>query len=40
MTCANTVHIKARFEPCPVCGGFQVEVTQGDEMRIKELEVI
>ena len=39
MECACNVPVSARFEPCPYCGGFQVEVTGGEEMRVKELEV-
>ncbi|MCG7980654.1 MAG: hydrogenase maturation nickel metallochaperone HypA, partial [Candidatus Thiodiazotropha endolucinida] len=29
----------ARYEACPECGSYQLQVTGGDEMRIKELEV-
>ena len=39
LTCAKTVPVQARFEPCPSCGGFEVQITQGEELRIKELEV-
>ena len=39
MQCANTVEITARYDPCPQCGSFQLQVTGGDELRIKELEV-
>lgn len=39
LACAEPVQIRARYEPCPQCGGHQVQVTGGDEMRIKELEV-
>ena len=39
MTCAKTVEVGQRYDPCPLCGGFQLQVTGGDEMRIKELEV-
>jgi hydrogenase nickel incorporation protein HypA/HybF len=39
MTCAKTVALPAKFEPCPLCGGYMVNVTGGDEMRVKELEV-
>jgi hydrogenase nickel incorporation protein HypA/HybF len=39
MECACNVAITARYEPCPSCGSFQIEVTGGDEMRVKELEV-
>jgi hydrogenase nickel incorporation protein HypA/HybF len=39
MHCSKTVVIKQRFDECPDCGGFQLQVTGGDEMKIKELEV-
>lgn len=39
MVCAKTVEVKQRFDECPDCGSFQLQVTGGDEMRVKELEV-
>jgi hydrogenase nickel incorporation protein HypA/HybF len=39
MECGRNVAVTARYEPCPNCGGFQIEVNGGDEMRVKELEV-
>lgn len=39
MNCAATVEITQRYEPCPRCGGHQLQVTGGDQMQIKELEV-
>ncbi|MGA9664907.1 MAG: hydrogenase maturation nickel metallochaperone HypA [Gallionella sp.] len=39
MQCACNVAVTARYEPCPSCGSSQVEVTGGEEMRVKELEV-
>ena len=39
MECGKNVDIQQRFDPCPECGGFQLQVSGGDEMRIKELEV-
>ena len=39
MACAKTVAINRRFDPCPECAGHQLQVTGGEEMRIKELEV-
>ena len=39
MMCAKTVTIGHRYDPCPSCGGHQLQVTSGEEMRIKELEV-
>ncbi|NNM83273.1 MAG: hydrogenase maturation nickel metallochaperone HypA [Burkholderiales bacterium] len=39
MKCGKNVGISARYDPCPECGRFQLEVTGGAEMRVKELEV-
>lgn len=39
MMCAKSVDISERYDPCPDCGGYQLQPTGGDEMRIKELEV-
>ncbi|MES9826658.1 MAG: hydrogenase maturation nickel metallochaperone HypA [Candidatus Thiodiazotropha sp.] len=39
MQCSKPVQVAARYEACPVCGSYQLQVTGGDEMRIKELEV-
>jgi len=39
MACSKSVEIKQRHEPCPSCGSYQLQVTGGDEMRVKELEV-
>jgi len=37
--CASEVPIAALYEACPKCGSYQVRVTGGDAMRVKELEV-
>ena len=37
--CAATVPIDTLYDPCPRCGGFQVQATGGTEMRVKELEI-
>lgn len=37
--CERSVPIRQRFDACPECGGYQLQVTSGDEMRIKDLEV-
>ena len=37
--CGEAVTIAERFSDCPRCGGHQLQVTGGDELRIKELEV-
>lgn len=39
MACSKTVEIAQRFDPCPDCGGHQLQITRGTELRIKELEV-
>lgn len=39
MVCEATVPLAQRFDPCPQCGGHQLVVTGGEEMRVKELEV-
>ena len=37
--CEKNVALAERFGPCPECGGHRVQMTTGDEMRVKELEV-
>ncbi len=39
MTCKKPVKIEQRYDACPDCDGFQLQISGGDEMRIKELEV-
>jgi len=39
MQCSKTVPVTQRFDACPDCGSYQLQVTAGDEMKIKELEV-
>lgn len=39
MQCSKNVTVKQRFDECPDCGSYQLQVTSGDEMKIKELEV-
>lgn len=39
MACEKTVPLGKRYEPCPDCGGHQLQLTAGDELRVKELEV-
>ncbi len=38
--CSDTVTVDERLSPCPVCGNRQLFPTGGDQMRIKELEVV
>lgn len=37
--CARTVEVKQRFDACPECGGFPLRLTDGDALRVKQLEV-
>lgn len=39
MECADTVPISEAYSACPRCGGFQIQVTGGTEMRVRELTV-
>ncbi len=39
LPCGKHVAVKQRFDACPVCGNFPLQVSGGDEMKIKELEV-
>jgi hydrogenase nickel incorporation protein HypA/HybF len=38
--CMETVEIEQRLDPCPNCGGGKLMPDGGDEMRIKDMEVI
>ena len=40
MDCSEAVTVTRRGDPCPGCGGFGMIVEQGDELRLKELEVL
>lgn len=39
MPCGQNVPVSQRYDACPRCGSYQLQVNQGEEMRIKELEV-
>lgn len=39
MLCLKTVPVEKRYDSCSECGSYQLQITQGEEMRIKELEV-
>jgi len=39
MQCADSVRVKQRFDACPACGSYQLQVTGGEELKIKELEI-
>lgn len=37
--CEKAVEVTSRLDPCPQCGGYRLQVTGGQDMTIKELEV-
>ncbi|ALK10301.1 hydrogenase maturation nickel metallochaperone HypA [Blastochloris viridis] len=39
LDCGKTVALAERFGPCPDCGRHHVQMTAGDELRVRELEV-
>ena len=39
MKCAKNINIKQRFDECPDCGSYQLQLTGGEELKIMELEV-
>ncbi|MBK7326950.1 MAG: hydrogenase maturation nickel metallochaperone HypA [Propionivibrio sp.] len=39
MNCSATVTCSEVYGACPQCGTYQIQVTGGTEMRVKELEV-
>jgi hydrogenase nickel incorporation protein HypA/HybF len=40
MDCSKLQSLGRRGDACPDCGGFTLIVEQGEELRLKELEVI
>ena len=40
LPCAAEVAIEQRYDACPVCGSYQLQVTGGEEMTIREMEVV
>lgn len=39
LPCGRHVGVQQLYDQCPDCGSHQLQVTNGDQMRIKELEV-
>lgn len=37
--CGKTIDIDSLYDPCPSCQSFDLSVTQGMDIRLKELEV-
>ncbi len=40
MQCQKNVVIEHRYDGCPLCESHQLQITDGEQMRIKELDVI
>lgn len=39
LDCRRDIHLARLGEACPDCGGYALQITGGEEMRITELEV-
>ena len=39
MPCGTDVALDRLGDSCPRCGSYQLQVTQGDEMKVKDIEV-
>lgn len=39
LACSQSVVLAPGADACPLCGSYQLQITSGDEMRVKELEV-
>lgn len=40
LDCGKTVALTERFGACPDCGNHRVQMTAGDELKIRDMEVI
>ncbi|MBP2448314.1 hydrogenase maturation nickel metallochaperone HypA [Rhizobium leguminosarum] len=40
LDCGKTVPLEERFGACPDCGRHRVQMTAGDELKIRDMEVI
>ncbi len=38
-SCNTNVLVEQRYESCPNCGSYPLQINDGDQMRIKQLEV-
>lgn len=39
MPCGASVPLQRLGDACPHCGSYQLQVTQGEEMRVKDIEI-
>lgn len=40
LPCGQSVAIRSRLDPCPLCGGYQIQPTGGTELRVLEMQVV
>lgn len=40
LSCFKTVPVRQRFDTCPECGSEALQVMSGEELKIRELEVV
>lgn len=40
LACGQTTQVEQRYDICSVCGAPGLEVTRGDELKIKRLEIV
>lgn len=40
LPCGASVALARLGDACPTCGSYQLQVTQGEEMKVKEIEVV
>ena len=40
LRCSESVTISARTDPCPRCGGYQLQPTGGTELKVLDLMVV
>ncbi|HTN47985.1 MAG TPA: hydrogenase maturation nickel metallochaperone HypA [Burkholderiaceae bacterium] len=40
LPCGESVALARLGDACPQCGSYQLQVTQGEEMKVKEIEVV
>ncbi len=40
LACGQSATVRHRYDPCPNCGAVEMQVIQGDELKISKLEVV
>jgi len=39
MRCSDSIALDRLGDPCPRCGSYQLQVTGGDDMRVRDIEI-